>query len=212
MRQLIATLVMLMLVVWAADPAWAGISLEYSAGDYLATNLANDGYPSNNDVLALTGSSGTVTLSAGSPVVAPLAVFHFTSGYSSYGVVTQFFNTGATHPWQLTVDGTTQTVSMPYSVNSNYVTDTLIMQNGQSLSFPITGGNEIVTVEALGFTSYAFLNTTEGVLLGQFTLSPADPLRPSLATPEPSTLAIGETASVLGLGTVICRRRRRSNR
>jgi hypothetical protein len=208
MQRLITIVTMLMFIAWAAVPARARISVDYSAGEYLATQLANDGYPSNNDILSLSGSSGKLDLSVGGAVTARLAVFDFTSGYSSYEVVTQFFNTGQTNPWTLTLDGVTQTLSIPYSVTSGYTTDTLIMNDGPILSFPVSGSNEMVTVQALGFTSNALLNTTEGVLFGRFTVEPAARNDTSLPTPEPSTLVLCGTAGSAGALVVAWRRRR----
>jgi hypothetical protein len=212
MKHLITTAAMLLLAACAGVPAQAGISIDYSAGDYQAMQLANDGYPSNNDILSLTGQDGTLNLTPGSSITAPLAVFDFTSGYSSYGVITQFFDTGTAHPWQLTVGEFTQTVSIPFSVTSDYSTDTLRMQNAPILSFPVHGGSDTVIVEALGLTSHAFLSTTEGVLYGRFTLEPTACSAISQPTPEPSTFVVGGTLAFLGVVTTSLRRRRSANR
>jgi hypothetical protein len=199
MKRSMTMLAALALLTGTAIPARADITVGYNAGDYMAMKLGNDGYPTNYDMLSLSGLSGHVSVNGGSQITVPLAVFDFTSGDSSYQVVTQFFNTATPTPWQLTVDGVTKTLDMPYSVNSNYTVDTLIMQDSLPLTFAVPGTSQTLTLEGLGFTSYAFLDTTEGTLYGRF----------SLNTPEPSTLVICGIAGLIGL--IAARRRRRNS-
>ncbi len=191
-----AVMAALGLIACSAGMAQAEPSVIYQAGDYQASRLGNDGYPSNYDTLTLTGHSGSFLLTASSPVIVPVAALEFGSGYSSYNVVTQYFNTGESLPWQLTVNGVTQIVSMPFSVNSNYTVDTMSMLDSTPLSFRVPDSHDTVSFMALGLTSYAFLDTTEGLLYGEFVLH----------APEPSTLTVCLVTSLIGTG-VACRRR-----
>jgi hypothetical protein len=190
MKRPLLVLATLGLIASSAGLAKAGPSVTYQANNFQASKLGNDGYPSNYDMLGLTGQNGHLSLTLNTPVVVPIADLSFTSGYSSYAVVTQYFNTDESPFWKLTVDGVTQAVNLGFSVNSNYTVDTLAMNASAPLTFPGPIPNTLVSFQTQALTWYAFLDTTTTELDGEFILLP---------TPEPSTLSVCLVTSLIGL-------------
>jgi hypothetical protein len=142
--------------------ARADITLSLDTGEVHLKQLANNGYPSDFDLLDLNAVSSTITLANG--VATPVTVNNlvFTVGYSSYGVYTSTNSIS----WALALGGTTQTVSETLVVGSSTGAnggDNVSLSGGPTLTYgfgirgsvDVTPGAFQIEQTAFGPVSYA---------------------------------------------------------
>jgi hypothetical protein len=182
----------------------AGSLVQFQAGDYSASQLANNGVPSLYDTLDITGQGGLLDLKPGVPSYAVIGSLSFNAGPSSYGEATGSYatagpnNTNGTNDWTITVNGVTKALEMPFTASSLYAGDRIVFDNSSPLSFKV--GNDTLTLVGLATTMGPnFGGIQTGQIEAEFTLA---------ATPEPSSLALGAMGALGALGYAWRRYRR----
>ena len=190
-------------LVLAAHPASAQ-TFTFTSGTYSADHLANDGTQGTAfDAVTLSSVSGTVTFTAGTPVVKAINGATFTVGpsYTSYG--------GSSYgpiPYvgseTFTLGGVTKTLTFPYSVTSNLIVDTLQFSGGNTTIFNLGALGQVAVTPQSELLSSGSGSAT-GFFNASFLLTPA-------AVPEPSSVLTFAVAA-LGIGGLMIAAKRKKS-
>jgi hypothetical protein len=144
MKRLITICAIVTMIVAVSGSAQASVTVNWITSGAQVIKLANDGYPSDYDIVTLDADSGSLDLEYGVPQTVEINPLHFDVGYSSYG-------NGFTDVKDITRDMTITVTGIPLSnpleVSSWYlnVGDTLLVEEGAPVSFAIPSGVIIVT-------------------------------------------------------------------
>ena len=188
-------------LVLAAHPASAQ-TFTFTSGTYSADHLANDGTQGTAfDTLALSSVSGTVALTAGTPVVKAINEATFIAGLSSNSSAGFYGPISYVGSETFTLGGVTKTLTFPYSVTSNSaIPDTLQFSDGNTTIFNLGALGQVAVTPRSQLLSSGGGSAT-GSFNASFLLTPA-------AVPEPSSILTFAVAA-MGLGGLVIAARRK---
>ena len=187
-------------LVLAAHPASAQ-TFTFTSGTYSADHLANDGTQGTAfDAVTLSSVSGTVTFTAGTPVVKAINGATFIVGYSSSSPGGSYGPISYVGSETFTLGGVTKTLTFPYSVTSNLIVDTLQFSGGNTTIFNLGALGQVAVTPQSELLSSG-IGSAKGFFNASFLLTPA-------AVPEPSSVLTFAVAA-LGIGGLMIAAKRK---
>jgi hypothetical protein len=164
--------------------------INYSFGNYLQTQILNDGTAPTFDVLSLNGLAGSVGIAPGSTIVLPISVVQFTTGHSCSSLLgcSSVATQSGSAVFSATINGSTQTLTVPFlacliqpiSPCGSPIDDTIQLSASAPLIFGLADGATL-TLSSLNMAQLT--GGGSGNLEGSFAVAAAP-------VPEPGSLIL----------------------